>query len=204
MESKLETPDRKARVTSLLIGAAVAGLVFFVWSAISWMALPWQRGVFKTFGDESSVAAVLARAAPKSGVYGYPSEPKYPQGATKEQRDAIDQAAYEQIQRGPCVFAVVTHEGLGSYPRMLAIAFASNVLTALIVGWLLSQTSGLGYAERVAFVTLVAVVGAITCRIPDWNWHKFPLDYTLVNIASLVVGWALAGFALAHFVRGAH
>ena len=100
------------------------------------------------------------------------------------------------------MFAVVSREGLGRYPVMLAIALASNVITALLVAGLLSQTSGLGYFERVAFVAVVAVVAGIACRIPDWNWHKFPLDYTVVSIASLVAGWLLAGLMLARFVHG--
>ena len=30
-----------------ILGVTLAAVMFFVWSAISWMALPWQRGVFR-------------------------------------------------------------------------------------------------------------------------------------------------------------
>ena len=38
--------------------------------------------------------------------------------------------------------------------------------------------------------------------VADHTSHELPLGYTLINIASLVVGWALAALALSHFVRG--
>ena len=40
----------------------------------------------------------------------------------------------------------------------------SNLLTALVVGWLLAQTQGLAYGERVVFVTLVALAGLALAR----------------------------------------
>jgi Domain of unknown function (DU1801) len=61
---------------------------------------------------------------------------------------------------------------------MLSIAFAANVVVSLIFGWMLAQTTGLGYGERVAFVFLAGLAAGIACRVPDWNWHKFPLNHT--------------------------
>jgi hypothetical protein len=185
-----------------ILGVTLASLAFFVWSAISWMALPWQRGVFREFRDEEAVARALDAHAPESGVYGLPGEPSYPDGATKEQRDAIDREVLARIQRGPIVFAVVGREGLPRLPRLLVQAFLGNLVVSVIFGWMLAQTSGLGYGERVAFLFLASVAAAVACRYPDWNWHRFPLDHTIVNAASLAVGWLLSGLVLASFVPG--
>ena len=187
---------------SFVLAVLLSSVVFFIWSAISWMALPWQRGLFKEFHDEEKVAQLLAEQAPTSGIYGLPSEPKYPAGATKEQREAIDQATWDKIQRGPLVFAVVSREGFSSYSSMLATAFIGNLAVSLIFAWMLAQTTGLGYGQRVAFLFLASVAAGIACRIPDWNWHKFPLNHALVNMASLAVGWLLSGLVLAWFVPG--
>lgn len=184
------------------LGIGLAALVFFLWSAISWVALPWQRGLFKSFKDEVRLTEVLAEQAPGSGVYGLPAEPRYPPGASKEQRDAIDQAVMDKMQRGPVVFAVVARGRMGSFAEMLLPAFLGNLVTSLIFGWMLSRTAGLGYGERVAFVFLASVAAGVACRVPDWNWHKFPLDYTLVNMASLAFGWLCSGAVLAWFVKG--
>jgi hypothetical protein len=200
--SAIPEPRHEHRSMDLFLGVALASVVFFVWSAISWMALPWQRRLFKEFRDESTMAQVFEEQTTKSGIYGLPGEPRYPEGATREQRTAIDQRAWERLQRGPLVFAVVAREGFSSYPRMLALAFLGNVLVSLAFGWMLGQTVGLSYAERVAFLVVASLAAGIACRVPDWNWHKFPLEHALVNIASLAVGWLLSGLVLAHFVRG--
>lgn len=184
------------------LGVTLAAAAFFVWSAISWMALPWQRGVFREFANEERIVQVLAEEAPASAIYGLPGEPRYPPGAGKAERDAIDQAAWTRLQRGPLVFAVVARDGFPGYPRLLAQAFLGNLAVSLAFGWMLAQTQGLGYAERVAFVFLAGLAAGIACRVPDWNWHRFPLDHTIVNIASLAFGWLLAGLVLSAFVHG--
>lgn len=120
---------------TLLLGVVLASLAYFLWSAISWMALPWQRAQFKSFLNEDRVAEVLDHAAPASGIYGLPAGPKYPAGATKEQRDEIEKAAYERLQRGPIVFAVVARSGYPSYPRMLARAFVANWVRGATRSW---------------------------------------------------------------------
>jgi hypothetical protein len=185
-----------------ILGVILASAVFFAWSAISWMALPWQRGVFKTFANEDAMVEILAAQAPGSGIFGLPGEPRYPPEATKAQRDAIDRAAFDRIQRGPVVFAVVSRGSFGSFPRLLAIAFLGNVAVSLVFAWMLAQTTGLSYGQRVVFLFLASVAAGLACRVPDWNWHKFPVNHTVVNIASLAVGWLLAGLVLARFVQG--
>lgn len=187
---------------SFLLGVTIASLVFFAWSAVSWMVLPWQRMLFKEFQDEAMVARVLDQQAPGSGIYGLPAEPKHPAGATAEQRAAIDRAVWQKIEHGPVVFAVVSRAGYPSLPKLLCLAFAGNLVVSLIFAWMLTHTAGLGYAERVAFLVLGSIAAGVACRVPDWNWHRFPLHHTLVNIASLAVGWLLSGLVLAAFVRG--
>jgi hypothetical protein len=164
--------------------------------------LPWQRGVFNAFANEDAMLEILASQAPGSGIYGLPAEPRYPPDATPVQREAIDRAVLEKIQRGPVVFAVVSRRRLGSFPQLLAIAFLGDVVVALMFAWMLAQTSGLSYGQRVLFLFLASLAAGLACRVPDWNWHKFPLNHTVVNIASLAVGWLLSGLVLARFVHG--
>lgn len=186
----------------LSLGIILSTLVFFVWSAISWMALPWQRTVFSNFKEEERMRAVLDEQAPGSGIYGLPGEPVYPPDASKEQRDQIDQAAFEKLQRGPVVFAVISRGSFGTYPAIILRALIGNLIVSALFAWMLLQTSGLPYWERVAFLVVGSIAAGIACRIPDWNWHRFPMNYTLIAMANLTVGWILAGLVLASFVRG--
>jgi hypothetical protein len=186
----------------LLLGASLAGLTFFLWSAVSWGVLPWHHAVYRSFASEDEVARTLRDNAPASGIYGMPEQPKLAPGATKAEREAADKAVYERMQRGPIVTAIVSHAGFGSLPRMLAVALATAIAVAFGFGLLLAQTQGLGYWQRSAFVAGAGLLAGLACRVPDWNWHQYPLVHSLVNIADLCVGWTLAGLVLAHFVRG--
>jgi len=188
-------------MTSLLLGAVLAGLAFFVWSAISWMALPWHKSVYREFIDEDAVARAIGENAPVSGIYSMPEQPKAPPGASTEQQKAAEQALWEKMQRGPILTAVVTREGFGSLPRMLSVALVSAVVVALGFGLMLAQTQGLSYWQRAIFVGGAGMLAAMACRLPDWNWHKFPIQHSLVGIADLAIGWFLAGLVLACFVR---
>jgi hypothetical protein len=33
--------------------------------------------------------------------------------------------------------------------------------------------------------------------LPYWNWYRFPLDFTLAALAEQLIGWLLAGAAMA-------
>ncbi len=70
-------------------------------------------------------------------------------------------------------------------------------------GLMLAQTQGLSYWQRAVFVGGAGLLAAMACRLPDWNWHKFPIEHSLVNIADLWIGWTLAGLVLAYFIPGA-
>jgi hypothetical protein len=85
---------------------------------------------------------------------------------------------------------------------MLTVAFVTYVVVAAFFGWMLSRTCGMSYAERVLFVTIAGLAAGVICRVPDWNWHQYPLNHTLVQVANQVVGWFLAGLVLASVVRG--
>jgi hypothetical protein len=189
-------------MTELLLGALLGGAVFFVWSAISWMALPWQRAVYKPFVNEDAVVEVMGANAPEPGLYGLPEEPKYPLGATKEQRETIDRAVWEKLQK-ITVTAVVTHGGFPPLPRMLGVAFVTYTVVALLFCWMLSKSTGLLYGERVLFIAVAGLSAGLICRLPDWNWHQYPLNHTIVQIANLLVGWTLSGLVMAWLVKGA-
>jgi hypothetical protein len=181
----------------LLIGAVLGGVVAFIWGAISWMVLGWHQATFRRFQNEDRVAEVLQENAPASGIYGYPEGPEHGASVTPEERQAAETATWEKMKKGPLVLAVIQNRGFGSFPKYLAGALAINMIASLLFTWLLLQTSGLSYAERVAVVAVAALAGAVICRLPDWNWHGFPTNYTAVSVADCVIGWTLVGLVLA-------
>ena len=62
---------------------------------------------------------------------------------------------------------------------------------------LLCKTTGLSYFGRVGFVVVFALAAGFVTHVPYWNWFYFNSQFTLVQITDLLVGWFLAGLAMA-------
>jgi hypothetical protein len=178
----------------IALAAAAGGGVAWLWGAISWMALPWQRRTFARFSDEDAVARVVAANAPRSGVYGIPSEPH---GATKEELAASEARATRYLRDGPLLLAVVTRGGFPPAWKPVVGSFVIYTAAAFLFGGLVSLVPGLSVIERALFIAAAALAGAFITRMSDWNWHCYPGRYTAVRVADAAIGWFLAGWAIA-------
>jgi hypothetical protein len=165
----------------IAIGAIVGGVILFVWSAISWMALPWHMMTMTPFKDDHAVAQAIVANTDRSGVYFLPSS---------------DQ---NLMASGPLVYAAIRREGMTSIVPNLIKALAIDVVSAALVMWMLLQLSDRSFMGRVAFIVVLALVIGVAARLTDANWWGFPAGYTAVSIVELVIGWFLAGLAMARF-----
>lgn len=178
----------------LVKGALIGGLTVFVWSMLSWMVFSWHTQTQHKFIDETAVAKVLKENTSQSGIYILPNTSHYSNNTpTKEIRKAE-----EILKKGPFVFASIKLGGMeemGITPLMISLC--SYILAAAVVSWMLLQTQGLRYLERVLFVTLIGLLAAILGVLPSWNLWHFSTTYTLITCLDLVIGWALAGLLMA-------
>lgn len=171
--------------------ALIGGVVLFVWSAIFWMVFACQSHYMRGFQDEGDVASAIIDNAPESGFYilPYMSKAENPKQMKKSE---------EKMAAGPFVFAAVKLEGKN--PRMGMSMVASLILkivVAYIVSWLVVN---LKIAERgriVKFVALVGLVAALLVAFPHAIWFGFPAGYVVCALLDNVIGWILAGFAIA-------
>ena len=173
--------------TSVLVRSALAGgLILFAWTAFSWMALPWHEAVLTAFSDEAQITAAIGATAPHSGIYVLPF--------------GEDAAAQEKMMRGPMVFASVRQGAMESMGGMMAQSVAVQIVAALIGTWLLLHAPGLAYWRKVGFLAVTGLLIGIAGHMPSWIWWDFSLAYVLLEIADLIIGWTLAGLAIARFV----
>ncbi len=71
----------------------------------------------------------------------------------------------------------------------------------MLLAWLLAQTSLATFASRMGFVTIAALMAAITTNIPYWNWYGFPTSYTTAYMSIQFVGYLLAGVVAAVILK---
>ena len=168
-----------------LLLSVVAGVALFVWGFVSWAVLPWHMMVANKFVNEAAVSQVLKENAHQAGVYFLPFS---------EEDHGPDQIG---------AFANVLPQGTEmNMGRQMAVGIATQIVSALLVLALLSLTAGLSYWGKVGFFALAGLTIAFVSHAPYWNWFGFPGAYVGVTILDSLIGWTLAGLAVAKFTRG--
>ncbi len=186
----------------LALGSFLGALVLFVWSFIAWTLIPWPGEPLRSFTNDDAVASAIKANVPRSGNYLLPNEVKRAPGMTDDQYKAAQQVAMEKMSRGPVVFAAVRLEPFGSMTKPLVIKFITLIVVALLASFLLLQTSGLSYARRVVFLTIIGLIVFVGANFDEWNWWGFSNAYTAMQLGVLVIGWLMAGLVMSIFVRG--
>jgi len=70
------------------------------------------------------------------------------------------------------------------------------VITGLVVAFVLAL-GAFGFAKRVFIATSLGLFSWLALSVPYWNWYRFPLDFTLGSLLEQVLGWMIAGIAMA-------
>jgi len=183
-------------VKSLALGAILGGITAFLWSFISWSVLPWHEKQLHSFQNEDEVSAVIASHAPQSGNYLLPTGPSQ-ESMNSDQKKAAEEIRMQKMQKGPLVFAAIRKEGFASFPKTLITQLVCQMFAALLLTWMLLQTTGLSYARRVAFLAIVGLAASVIADLPNWNWWAFSGAYTAVNLVDYTLTWLLAGLVIA-------
>lgn len=167
-----------------LLLSVVAGTVLFVWGFISWAVLPWHMMVAHKFTNEAAVSQVLKDNSPQTGVYYLP---------------------FSEKDHGPNqvgAFANVLTQGTEmNMGKQMSIALITQIISAFLVLGLLGMTSGLTYWSKVGFFALVGLTIGFVSHVPYWNWFGFSTPYTVVMMLDILIGWVLAGLAVAKFAH---
>jgi hypothetical protein len=178
----------------LLVAALLGAVVMFFWGFVSHMVLPvGEMGVRAAANEEAFLAAAKEHLGGGEGVYLVPGL----MGA--DMQDEAKVKAYSaKAVANPNV--LVVYQPVGSDGMQmgdnLGKEFATNFLCAVIVAYVLSL-GAFGFVRRVQLAALMGVFAWLAINVPYWNWYRFPLDFTLGSLIQQVVGWVLAGAAIA-------
>jgi len=91
---------------------------------------------------------------------------------TGDQKKAAEDIRMQKMQKGPLVFAAVRKEGFGSFPKVLLTQLLYQMFAALLLTWMLLQTTGLSYARRLAFLAVAGLAASVIAgRCPVTRLH---------------------------------
>ena len=83
--------------------------------------------------------------------------------------------------------------------RLLGVELLTDVVAVMIAAWAAAQARG--FTRRVLVVTCFGLAGWMAIEASYWNWYGFPAAYEVAQLVDQVVGFALAGLAVAWIVR---
>lgn len=166
----------KQQIFITLAGA----LILSVWGALSWQVFSWHQDSVKKFTSESAVINVLSENAPKAGLYLLPYDKK------------------DRTNASVFMFGMVNtswHKRSAATTQL--IHFLMHAVAVYIVAWMFAHIKQLSYWRKVGFTTLVGLFAATVIVLPYWNFLQYPLDFAIVSILDITIGWFLAGLAIA-------
>ena len=185
------TTENVSTTNALLKGAISGGLIFFIWTNVSWMAIGWHNSYMSQIPNEDVFAESIRKEIPKPGLYFVPWH----------DQDSDWDEVMKKTEQGPFAYMMITPRGKSmSMGLPMLMSLIANCVLAMIASLLLLQTSGLSFLGRVAFVAAVGLSGSGWLVFANWNWWGFPTTYLIVNLVDLAIAWSLVGLALARFV----
>jgi len=186
----------------ILLAGILGGIVMFAWTSIAHMALPLGEAGITEIPNESAVLnSMQSNIGDKAGLYIFPGL-GLGENASREEKSQAMKGMQGRIAANPSGILMYHPPGRQFvFGRSLAIEFSTELLAAILVIWLLSQTRIASFGGRVGFVLLAGILAAIATNVSYWNWYGFPGVYTASYMLIEVIGFLLVGIVAGLMLR---
>jgi len=186
--------------TRAFLAAILGGIAMFIWSFIAHDLLPLGEMGMREFKNETAMLDALKTNLGDAGLYHFPGHTAGP-NATRQEKSEAMKRAMEKAASGPSGLLIYHPSREFTFGKLLGIEFATELLEAILVVFLLTQTTIGSFAGRVGFVFLAGILAAITTNIPYWNWYGFPSRYTVAYMSIEIIGFLCVGLIAALLLR---
>ncbi len=188
----------------ILLAGILGGIVMFIWTSIAHMALPLGEAGLGEIPNESAVlSAMQSNIGEQTGLYIFPGRGLGKNATRQEKQEAMKHMG-EKIAMNPSGILMYHAPGRPlSLGKLLGVEFATELLEAILVVFLLAQTRIASFAGRVGFVLAAGILAAIATNVSYWNWYGFPCVYTATYMLIQIVGFLCVGIVAALVLRKA-
>ncbi|HVI82390.1 MAG TPA: hypothetical protein VM717_06565 [Chthoniobacterales bacterium] len=179
--------------TRILLAGILGGVFMFIWTSVAHMALPLgETGVKEIPNEASVVAAMQGNIGDKSGFYLFPG-PGVGENATRHEKQEAMKKAMEKLATSPSGILMYNAARPFTFARYLGIEFATELIEAILVVFLLAQTNITSFGGKVGFVLTAGILAALATNVSYWNWYGFPANYTMAYMFIQIVQFFLVG-----------
>jgi hypothetical protein len=186
----------------ILLAGILGGIVMFIWTSIAHMVLPLGEAGLGEIPNETAVLSVMqSNIGDQTGLYIFPGT-GLGKDATRQQKGEAMKHMSEKIAANPSGILMYHAPGRPlALGKLLGVEFATELLEALLVVFLLAQTRIASFAGKVGFVVVAGILAAIATNVSYWNWYGFPCAYTLSYMFIQIVGFLCIGIVAALMLR---
>jgi len=187
----------------LIIATFVGAFILFLWSAISWMALPIHHQSLWYTPAQDTILEVINKNIDESGAYMLPTADNRNVKTFDSDYVREKQKVQEENQGKPFAMIFYVKEGMQMDARQFITGYVFkffSVLIAVII--LLAAGDKLNsFYMRWWIVMLLAVIISIEGYLMNWNWMGYPWHYIKGFIVDNLIAWGLCGIWLAWYLR---
>src|SRR4029453_6811779 len=177
--------------------AILGGIAMFIWSFIAHDVLPLgEIGAREVENEDAFRDTLKTSLGDARGFYHFPGH-HVGANATRQERNEAIKNAIEKATTGPSGLLIYHPTREFSFGKLLGTEFATELLEAILIVFLLTQTRIVSFGGRVGFVLVVGILAAIATNIPYWNWYGFPADYTASYMFIQVIAFLFTGIVAA-------
>jgi hypothetical protein len=185
----------------ILLAGILGGIVMFIWTSIAHMFLPLGKAGISEIPNEKTVLdAMQSNIGENSGLYFFPGTGLGPNATRQEEKEAMKQEM-EKMASGPSGLLIYNYARPFAFGKSLGIECATELIEAILVVFLLAQTSIAGFSGRVSFVFVAGILAAIATNVSYWNWYGFPCLYTAAYMSIQIIGFLCVGIVAALVLR---
>ena len=187
--------------TRAFVAAILGGIAMFIRSFLAHDLLPLGETGMREFKNEAAMLdALKTNLGDAHGLYHFPGHKAGPNATRQEKSDAMKRAM-EKAASGPSGVLLYHPTREFSFGKLLGIEFATELLEAMLVVFLLTQTGIESFSGRIGFVFVAGILAAITTNIPYWNWYGFPSNYTAAYMSIEIIGFLCVGLVAALLLK---
>lgn len=185
----------------VFLAGVLGGIAMFIWSFIAHDLLPLGEIGMRQFRDEGPMLdAMKTNLGDAEGLYHFPGHRAGPNATRQEKEDAMKRAM-EKAASGPSGILLYHPTRQFSFGKLLGVEFATELIEAILVVFLLAQTRVSSFGGRVGFVFVAGILAAIATNVSYWNWYGFPSVYTASYMFIQVIGFLCVGLIAALVLR---
>ena len=185
----------------ILFAGILGGIAMFIWTSIAHLMLPLGEAGVREIPNESAVlSAMQSNIGNQTGLYIFPGLGVGKNATRQEKNEAMKQMA-AKAAGGPSGLLMYHPTRAFTFGKCMGIEFGTELLEAILVVFLLSQTRIAGFAGRVGFVLVAGILAAIATNISFWNWYGFPSVYVGSYMLIQIVGFFVVGIVAALVLR---